>query len=114
MRSRVPTTRKPKRLWSSTLATFSGKIPACSVQTPSRSDASTSAAIREDPIFLPLSRSATYTLTSATPAYTQRLETALSAAQPKTSLGVGLGRAESDAPARVSATNRRSEERRVG
>ena len=39
-----------------------------------------------EPIFFPLALAATYTLTSATPAYTHLLETGVSAAQPNTSL----------------------------
>ena len=39
----MPTTRKPHCSWALRLAMFSGKIPACKVQIPSRSEAATRA-----------------------------------------------------------------------
>src|SRR3982075_2053140 len=76
--------RNPLRLCNATLETFAGKIPACKVQIPSRSDASTSEANSFVPIPRPRDCRATYTLTSATPAYAHLLETGLRAAHPST------------------------------
>jgi hypothetical protein len=66
------------------LAAFSGKIPACSVQIPFFSDSGTSACNSALPTPRRRAALATYTDTSATPAYTRRLETGLSAAHPST------------------------------
>src|SRR6266566_5680816 len=66
------------------LGTFSGKIPACKVQIPSLSEASTSEANSFVPVPCPRDCRATYTLTSATPAYTHLFETGLRAAHPST------------------------------
>ncbi len=82
-RSRRPTTRKPHFSCSVTLATFSGKMPACSVHRPARSDASTSAESSRPPTPCPRAPSPTYTLTSPTPPYTQRDVTGLRAAHPR-------------------------------
>jgi len=63
----------------------SGKILACRVQIPLRSEAATSSLRSSRPMPRPRARSATYTLTSATPAYTHRPETGLNAAHPSAS-----------------------------
>src|SRR5688572_7154989 len=59
-------------------------MPAWSVHSPWDSEAATSAESSALPTPRPCATAATYTLTSATPAYTQRLETGLSAAHPIT------------------------------
>src|SRR5258708_19448504 len=59
-------------------------MPACKVQIPSRSDASMSEVNSFVPTPWLRDRRATYTLTSATPAYTHLLETGLRAAHPST------------------------------
>ena len=67
-----------------TLVVFSGKIPACSVQRPWASEVATNAASSCRPTPRPRAAPATYTLTSATPPYTQRPDTGDRAAQPST------------------------------
>src|SRR6267143_2712460 len=59
-------------------------MPACKVQIPSRSEASTSEANSFVPTPWPRDCRATYTLTSATPEYAHLLETGLRAAHPST------------------------------
>ncbi len=66
------------------LAALRAKIPACSVQKPATSDASTSAVSSRRPTPRPRASAPTYTLTSATPAYTHRPDTGVSAAQETT------------------------------
>src|ERR1051326_6022424 len=52
-RSRLPTSRKPHARCSRTLATFSGKMPACKVQTPLASDSRIKASSSARPKPLP-------------------------------------------------------------
>jgi hypothetical protein len=81
-RSRMPSTRKPAFACIRMLAAFSGNIPACSVQIPAASDPRINSANNFGPTPRPRALAATYTLTSATPRYTCRFDTGLSAAQP--------------------------------
>src|SRR4030042_2130040 len=80
--SLVPTIRKPQAFCRARLATFSGKVPACSVQIPTLSDSSITAFSKALPTPCPLADDLTYRLTSATPLYAHLSETELSATQP--------------------------------
>lgn len=82
--SLTPSVLKPAFLWMRRLPIFSGNIPACNVHIPSISLKATSSCKSASPIPLPGCLGSTYTLTSATPAYTQREETGVSAAHPTT------------------------------
>jgi hypothetical protein len=82
-RSRVPMTRNPHFSWIRMLPAFSGKMPACRVQSPASSEARTRAPRSRVPTPSPLVSGATYTATSPTPPYTHRSETGLRAAQPR-------------------------------
>jgi len=82
--SLTPSVLKPAFSWMRRLPMFSGNIPACNVHIPSASLKATSSSKSASPVPLPDCSGSTYTLTSATPAYTQRDETGVNAAQPKT------------------------------
>lgn len=84
IRSRRPTTRKPCRACNARLAALAGRIPAWSVHIPASSDPLTRASSSAPPTPRPCAAGSTYTDTSATPPYTHRPDTALSAAQPTT------------------------------
>jgi len=82
--SLIPSVLKPAFSWMQRLPMFSGNIPACNVHIPSASLNATSSSKSASPIPFPDCSGSTYTLTSATPAYTQREETGVSAAHPTT------------------------------
>src|SRR4029450_4942173 len=73
-RSRRPTTRKPQRRWSATLAAFSGKPPVWIVQMPDCSASATSCSRSALPIPRPCADESTYTLFSATTSYEEGSE----------------------------------------
>src|SRR4051794_38895628 len=66
-RSRTPTSRNPQPRCRRTLALFSGKIPATSVQIPAASLRAISSSRSARPTPWPCAQLATYTLFSATP-----------------------------------------------
>jgi len=80
--SLTPSVLKPAFSWMRRLPMFSGNIPACNVHIPSISLKATSSSKSASPIPFPDCSGSTYTLTSATPAYTQREETGVNAAHP--------------------------------
>jgi len=80
--SLTPSVLKPAFSWMRRLPMFSENIPACNVHIPSTSLKPTSSSKSASPIPLPDCSGSTYTLTSATPEYTQHEETGFSAPQP--------------------------------